>query len=272
MLEIGSKTRLLVGLIIIFVLINAFYFLCLWFLPAAAVPFTLGLGICIVIYFIYRWQIKPPTYDKEIQDLHGMLNLLPLLNGTFLPFGSWAMEPQSLVNLLSSIQLQKCHTIVECGSGLSTLLIAALLEQQAQGHLFSIEEDNEWYHLMVKLIRQRGLEHRVTLIHAPLTKYNGLSEAIEWYSTSEIARSLGGIAHIDLLLVDGPKSKTPLSRYPALPFFQPWIDQSTMLVLDDARRAHEQIVLERWQLEFPVTIDTDLSSAHGQARVRFTQS
>ena len=268
----GSKTRLVIGLIGIFAQVNIFYFFCSWSLPVVAVPFTLGLCTCVVVYFMFRWRVKPPVFDNEIQDLHCMLNLLPLLDGTFLPFGPWAMEPQSLVNLLNLIQFHKCNAVIECGSGLSTLLIGAVLELKEEGHLFSIEEDADWYRWMLKLVRQRGLENRVTLIHAPLEIFEGTDEPIEWYSTTEIEKTLENVKHVDLLLVDGPKSKSPLSRYPALPFFQPKIDEKTLIILDDAGRPQELVVIDRWKKEFSVELELQNVTQRNQARIQLRGS
>lgn len=83
-------------------------------------------------------------WKNENRELRAFINLQPLFGKTFLPYGLWAMEADNLQNLLSTIQYNDYRTVVECGAGVSTLLIGSLLRQLGRGHIYSLEEDEKW--------------------------------------------------------------------------------------------------------------------------------
>jgi len=267
--SIRSNSRLAIGLVTIFIVVNLFYQVALIFYEPLAMPATLGLVSCIVVYMMRRWRIVPPVYDRDLQKLAAMVNLAPMLKDTFLPFGSYALEPQALVELLSYIQLHQPEVVVECGSGLSTLFIGTVLRQNGHGHLFSIEEDEKWYSTMTRLINGHQLEGQVTLILAPLEKYsdNNIAE-IDWYSLPYLQEGLDGVDHIDLLLVDGPKTIKPLSRFPALPVLFPRISEQTLIILDDVNRSQEQAVVARWRELYDIEVEVHSRTQRKQAYIR----
>lgn len=265
----NPRRRLLLSLLAIFLLLSSTYLIALALLPSLALPVIVGLSTVIVIYMVHRWfanlnqqlQIQSVLLNQQLQKQNAMINLTPLLQGAFAPFGQWAMEPVHLFNLLAHIQSTKTNVIVECGAGASTLMIGNLLRQKGQGRIFSLEEDLDWFRFMSRHIDSQDLSSHVTLVHAPLEPcaINGES-LVEWYSTERVNEALSSVDHIDVLIVDGPKSMTALSRFPALPVFLPKINSDTLLILDDVNRSQEQTVLSEWQKLCALEIDF-----HGEA-------
>lgn len=269
MLPVGSNARLAAGLLAVVLGISALYVAVESLYPPLAIPSAVGAATVIIVCLMRRWQVKPPRYDQELRRLTAMVNLLPLVRESFLPFGWYAMEPEALVTLMSQIQLRRPQVIVECGSGLSTLLIGGLIKQDRLGHLYSIEEDEVWYRAISRLIEDRGLGDRVTVIHAPLEPY-AIDEGHEmkWYSGDSLNRALPSLDRIGVLIVDGPKTTEDVSRFPALPYFSSLVDEETLIVLDDVDRPSEQWVLSEWQGLRSLTVEVHKRSERHQAYVR----
>ncbi|MBP6016002.1 MAG: class I SAM-dependent methyltransferase [Candidatus Promineofilum sp.] len=204
--------------------------------------------------------------ENENRELRAFINLQPLFGKTFLPYGLWAMEADNLQNLLSTIQYNDYRTVVECGAGVSTLLIGSLLRQLGRGHIYSLEEDEKWHAVMTSTIVHEGLADYVTILHAPLE--NNPDSGAPWYSLVGAQQILERAGHIDLLLVDGPKSVATLSRYPALPFFASSLNQSSLIVLDDSKRKNELAVVARWGEALQIDVQQLNRTLRGQAHIR----
>ena len=175
-----------------------------------------------------------------------------------MPWSGFSIRPSGLEKVLNEILFNRCDCIVECGGGLSTVYIAALLRQQQHGHLFTIEHNLEWLELLRGWLHTQGLQDYVTLIAAPLTDCNLALKQNQWYDTQAIQAAFDRHAElngntsvaIDLLLVDGPpayEEGKELSRYPAAAFFQPFFADQVVVILDDFQRSGEREILERWE-------------------------
>lgn len=266
MFAIGTRSRLFAGLAGVFCTVLIFYFVIWWSFAPAATPATIAFTSCIVIYLVRRWHVEPTLYDTELSRIYALTNIMPLMNGGFLPFGIMALEPRSLSDLLGYIQRNRCKTIVECGSGVSTITIGNLLKLAGVGHLYSLEDDENWFRLISSTVANTGLAEYVTVIHAPLCR--NVELGARWYSQDATCAFLTVIDRIDLLLIDGPISVDGLSRYPALPMFATHIDENTLIVLDDAKRNYEQSVLARWKQDFDLAVEMHDEYTKGQAYIR----
>jgi len=138
--------------------------------------------------------------------------------------------------------------VVECGSGVSTLVIAAALEGNGAGKVYSLEHDSEFSEETRSLLRERNLSGRVELLAAPLTPQTLGGTEVRWYD----ARCLPDLSGpIDLLVVDGPPPHHPLARWPALEAFYPQLAPSACVLLDDGRRRSERVTAIKWASSFP---------------------
>jgi hypothetical protein len=124
--------------------------------------------------------------------------------------------------------------ILECGSGLTTLLLALAAPRAA----WSLEHMKEWQRHVQTRLWLAGTEANVLL--APLTSY-GL---FQWY---EVPAALPREFH--LVVCDGPPGATPGGRYGLLPLLGDRLLKGTVILLHDARRLGEQGVLQRWEKE-----------------------
>ena len=165
--------------------------------------------------------------------------------------GAWTLTPAGLARVLAEVASGR-ETIVECGSGESTVAIGAELARRRCGRLWSLEHDPVWAGRTRRGIARDGLADRVELICAPLRPH-ALGAA--WYDASAVARLPEAI---DLLLVDGPPGDvTPngLARYPALPALAARLAPGALVILDDIHRAGERAVLARWRHELGIEFE-----------------
>jgi len=128
---------------------------------------------------------------------------------------------------------------LECGSGLSTLLLGVVAQKRNNTH-WALEHLSEWsakvgHHV----VRQRV--SAVRLHTAPLRPYEGFA----WYDPplTELPRTFG------LVVCDGPPADTSGGRYGLVPVMRDHLAPGCMILLDDAGRAEERAIAQRWQAE-----------------------
>jgi predicted O-methyltransferase YrrM len=167
---------------------------------------------------------------------------------------AWTLLPGALKLLLEGVEAGR-KTIVECGSGASTIAIGRQLHEGGAGTLHSLEHDPAWAaHTRARIERER-LGAWTTLIEAPLRPHPLAEPDCGWYDAAALAALP---AAVDLLLVDGPPGPLAANgetRYPALPLLAPRLAPGALVFLDDIHRAGEQAVLERWERELAIEFE-----------------
>jgi len=182
----------------------------------------------------------------HLEDLHAWQILRPLLDeGGYLPWSTGSMRPAGLVVVCNEIVHGRRTRIVECGSGVSTVVLGRLLRHGAGGgaSVVSLEHDERWATLITDLLQRESLDKFVRVVHAPL------EGDPPWYARSTMAEMPD---EIDLLVVDGPPAYDPghgHRRAPALAAFDARLTETATVVLDDINRPGEREVLARWEAE-----------------------
>ena len=142
---------------------------------------------------------------------------------------------------------RKPKTILECGSGVSTLLMSYCLRELGEGHIWSLEHDHKYAESVRETLRAQGLEDFSTIIEAPLTELSLRGKNWLWYDTG----FLKDIGSIDLLLVDGPPQKTQkMARYPALHVLSKSLSDDAIVIFDDASVRRGRRTVRAWRKEF----------------------
>lgn len=160
----------------------------------------------------------------------------------------WAASPDFLHALAGAVEVRKPKVVVECSSGLSTLVLASKLRQQGFGHVHSLEHLPEYAQKTRDLLRAHGLDAWATVLDAPLGQLDLPQWQGRWYGTGGLTE----VKDIDLLVVDGPPQDTnDLARYPAFPVLREKLAPGAQVILDDANRDAEVRILARWLAEFP---------------------
>jgi predicted O-methyltransferase YrrM len=176
------------------------------------------------------------------EDLHAWHILRPLLDaGAYLPWSTGAMRPAGLVMVCNEIMYANRMSVVECGSGVSTVVLARLMRQRGAGSLIALEHDAGWAARVDELLRREGLDRIARVVHAPLTGEP------RWYDRAALEELP---AAIDLLVVDGPPAHAAGEghrRAPALEVLNPRLAAGATVVLDDVQRPGERAVLDGWE-------------------------
>ncbi|WP_346351646.1 class I SAM-dependent methyltransferase [Oceanimonas sp. AH20CE76] len=174
------------------------------------------------------------------------------------PLRGWPVSPDLLLKLHTYITEKKPKTIVETGSGATTLVISDALRQNGFGHLYSLEHLEFYGNQTQHNINQELLEAWGSIKISSLSKWTGehLNQDKEkpamWYSIDTI----DSIKEIDLLIVDGPPESTcPYARYPALPAMFNKLSDKAQVWMDDANRKDETEICEFWAKKFDMDIE-----------------
>jgi predicted O-methyltransferase YrrM len=171
----------------------------------------------------------------------------PLLGSLPVPFGGWAINPFFGEEIVLTLLDERPKLVVECGSGSSTVLIAACLRQLGQGRLIAVEHDATYARRTESLLTFHGLNEVARVVEAPLVKQSIDGLVFEWYSDAFRQHIL---EDIDVLVVDGPPGATgPRARYPAVPLLKKALSPKCVILLDDANRTDEQWIGKKWAEE-----------------------
>lgn len=168
--------------------------------------------------------------------------LTPLLvAGGYLPWTTGSMRPAGLVAVCNEIVHGARTRIVECGSGVSTVILARLLRERNAGRLVALEHDSHWARIVQEQIQREALDTFAQVCHAPLHGDPA------WYRA---ARSDDVPPEVDLLIVDGPPACDPghgTRRAPALAWFAGRLVAGATIILDDITRPGERDVIADWE-------------------------
>ena len=162
----------------------------------------------------------------------------------------WAAAPDFLAFVGQFIFERKPKVIVECSSGLSTLVIASCLkEREAETLFISLEHKYDYYKKINVLLREYELSKYTSVYYAPLTEFRIGNQCWNWYDWEHF-----GSSPIELVVIDGPPGHTaPMARYPVLPLLWGKLSDDAILLLDDGKRQDERFIVQRWEQEFDVT-------------------
>lgn len=173
------------------------------------------------------------------------------------PLGSWQRNPRLLSRLIygwgnetfsaHEEYLRAClrhglrfsSSILECGSGLTTVLVGALLDKNG-GTMCSLEHKSLWRD-RVQAVLDRYQIRSVQLLMAPLTSYGEFT----WYGPPHGSLPID----ISLVICDGPPAGGPGGRYGAVPLMRERLRRGAVVLLDDAGRKEEREIASRWANE-----------------------
>jgi predicted O-methyltransferase YrrM len=177
---------------------------------------------------------SPTGHDADAWQI-----LSPLLvQGGYLPWTTGSMRPAGLVEVCNEIIHGDRTQILECGSGVSTVLLARLLRERGRGVLTSLEHDAHWAALIQEHLQREHLTQISRVLHSPLRGNP------PWYRLGQMPDA------IDLLIVDGPPAFDPghgARRTPALVRFDDKLVDGATVILDDIDRPGEQQVIATWE-------------------------
>ena len=171
-----------------------------------------------------------------------------------LPFiENWSAAPDFLELISDHCLEYRPNTIVECSSGLTTLVLARCCQMNDKGRVLSLENGPEYAEKTCDDLKTFGLEEFAEVIYAPLHEVVIDGREYAWYHVETLHA-----ASIDMLVIDGPSGFTQKhARYPALPMLYDRLTHQSVIYLDDASREDEKEIVDMWRREYP-----SISHAH----------
>lgn len=147
----------------------------------------------------------------------------------------WSARPE-LVAACVREALTVCGGVVECGSGLTTLVLATVLARRRRA-LHTLEHEPAWAG-RVQAALDRAWLRNVTLHVAPLVR----RPDHHWYAPHEHLLP----SSVDLVVCDGPPGTTPGGRSGLLPELGARLRPGTIVLLDDVHRPDEAALATEW--------------------------
>jgi len=233
-----------------------------WFVALSAVLVVLLLSQADIFRRVQH-SIKRELQEfwrPEYRQLESLFSLFSVMNlhDPLPPMRAWAVSPDFANVIVSLIREVRPRTIVEAGTGVSTLIAGYCLRAQGEGQCLSLEHDETYASISSRNVEKHGLERHVNVAHARLVEVEVRGQRWLWYSPAV----LEGITSVDMVIVDGPPGYVQdLARYPALPLLFDRLTDKAVVVIDDCNRQEEKAIVERWLKEYPFfsleTLDTE---------------
>lgn len=156
--------------------------------------------------------------------------------------GSWKADTFMLHRLVDVIEERRPQSVVELGSGATSLVIAQALSRNGGGTLHSYDQHAPFVNEMGGWLAEHGLAANFN--HAPLIQRDARWPGL-WYGLASVPLA------IDLLVIDGPPwAVHPFARGMAERLF-PLLTPGAVVLLDDAARPGERYVARRWRKRWP---------------------
>lgn len=152
----------------------------------------------------------------------------------------WSAKPNLLQALLDE-SIDENTSILECGTGLSTILLG-LIAKQTGCRVLALEHSEAWYELVCRQLSKFGLPSSIVKF-APLKSYGDF----DWYDSQSC---LSERDTFNLVLCDGPPSNTRGGRYGLLPVASKHFQRGARLIVDDSTRLDEMTMMTRWLNEY----------------------
>ena len=206
-----------------------------------------------------------PKNQKKIESLFSIYNSIDLdvpinrLNG-------FTCSPDLLHEIVSLIFKNKPQLFVEFGSGVSTIIIGKALQKLGSGKIISFEHLEHEYKKTNIEIKSHGLDKICTCVYAPLKEIDFYGNKYNWYSINDNVFK----KNIDMILIDGPPINTSVkeSRFPALPQIIDFINEDSLILLDDANRLDEKNCINKWKEIYPQVKSNYISLERGLAIIK----
>lgn len=189
------------------------------------------------------------TTTRQLETLFSIYRKTGLRVGDLPATRHWAASPDFLEILFDEVAAQRPSTVVELGSGASTLVVAAALRQNRSGHLRSFDHDESYAEKTRKDVARLDFGDVVTVNVTPLKSQGVNGKDVLWYDIDE--RHLPN--QIDFLIVDGPPE--PIvgegGRFPVASKLFDRLADNGFVIFDDANRPGEQRFLQEIGKQYP---------------------
>lgn len=205
--------------------------------------------------------------DHLYNQIAGLQQIQNAMEGKVVlrPMRGWAISPDALAWVLAAVHVRQTPTVVEFGSGQSTVALAAALSHRG-GRLISVEHDPEYLIGIQKQIETCGLGEVIEFTTASLIEHpNGIKS----YDVTKIPKIVA-----DVVLIDGP----PITicgadtRLVPLRWAVANLAPGGSIFLDDSARPSEQTCIKLLEQEFRNLNVIPRSAEKGLVEIRSHQT
>lgn len=215
---------------------------------------------------IRRLNKKNEVLYNQTESLIKIHNLIKFRH-PLPPFRNWAVSPDISLILITEILSIRPKTIIDFGSGISTLISRYALDliddsADSERKILSFDHEKKFVEATINEVSRHKFSWNPKIIYAPLSITKIKDCDFEFYETTE----LDSIPEIDLVFIDGPHGKNGiLDRYPAIPVILNKLSMNGVIIIDDTKNFPEsQKLVRMWREEFPELhyeeIDTELGT------------
>lgn len=169
---------------------------------------------------------------------------------------SWSADDDYVVACIEHASVS-IGPILECGSGLSTILVGLVAKRRGLDH-WVLEHTPEWASKVRTCLNRYAIDS-VVLCEGPLRDYGEFS----WYDPplESMPDNFGTV------ICDGPPGSTKGGRYGLAAVMGKRLGPGCVILLDDAGRDEETAIAERWEAELGAHSET---LGHAKPYVRMT--
>lgn len=176
--------------------------------------------------------------DFNKKEIKAFEILKPYFPKGYLMETSYSLSFQAIQHILNDIIIHKPKSILEFGSGLSTIIIGHFIkENRLDIRFISIDDNQEWQ----DILKLQGVN--AELLCFPLVenhRYSYLGKG-NWFNIPEFHQING--EKFQLVIVDAPKGDaSPLSRFGFIPFIKDRLLSNPIVYLDDTNRIDETMI------------------------------
>lgn len=187
----------------------------------------------------FRIDKKAKEYsDFKFKELKAMEILKPYFPKGFVFETSYTLSFQVIQHIANDIIINKPQTILEIGSGLSTIILSNLISELNYGPNFiSIDQDFKWQNHIKPHCKE------VEFYNFEITKNKESTIEGSWFNIPK--DSFLREKKFDMVIIDGPKGfESKYARYGIIDFLKGRVMESTIVFLDDTDREDEQFILQ----------------------------
>ncbi|MFK8009458.1 MAG: hypothetical protein AB8H03_24060 [Saprospiraceae bacterium] len=145
--------------------------------------------------------------------------------------------------------------ILECGSGLSSILMGIIAERRNL-QLYSLEHQEVWANKVRTYQKEQGVT-KAKVLTCPIVPYDNF----DWYDVpmKDVPDNFS------LIICDGPPAQTRGGRSGLLPVLAKKFAPKTLILFDDYSRKGEQEIVKEWKGKYDLTV-----SVHGEGDIYAT--
>ena len=200
-------------------------------------------------------EISRTKNKNKIEDIYSYLLIQDLVKfPEYFATTTSSLRFHTLAVILNDIIINQRKSIIEFGSGVSTLAISNLIKKNNLKCSFvSIEDNKEWFDYISSFLSRNDLQKNVKIIYAPLESSDLALGDNLWYSMQALNNGISKESKFSLAIIDGPaawKPKIRLSRYPAIPYLINFLAEEFSIYLDDTNRKGEKEVFSLWHQKY----------------------